>query len=339
MKKTWKAILVTLICVLLFGMTAAAASPTVAMIGKKKYTSLEAAYAKVKKGQTITLKRDITVSDGLVFHRNVKFTLDLGKRTITCKNTDTADIFVNKGNVTFKNGTIKGVVAVKKNATLNISSGTYGQIMNLGTVTIKNAKLTRQDQAPLYNIGGKMTIQKATVKSARGCIYISGGTVNISGGTYNNTDVKNEMPLITLEKGTLTVSGGKFTSKDCVLFNYNGKATLKKGTFTSKAFCTIINSKSLVISGATVNYTGTEYCGVYCQNGSSTQIKKGTVKGKKMAVLVERGYKSFKLSGGKVTNSQKDMPPVCVNEKKSSKASIKQKYISTPCALKVFYME
>ena len=313
MKKTWKVILTAIIFTLLFGMTASAASPTVATIGKKKYTSLEAAYAKVKKGQTIKLKQNITVSQEIVFDRNVKFTLDLGKKTITCQNTEVADVFVNKGSITVKNGTINGIIAVKKGASLTISSGTYKQIINMGTLTIKNAKMTRQDQPPLFNVDGKMTVKKARVKSAKGCLYIDGGTVSISGGTWQNMDQGNEVPLITLEKGALTVSGGKFTGKDCLLLNYAGKATLKKGTFTSSGFCTVINCKTLVISGATVNYKGSSYSALYCREGSSTEIKKGTVKGKKMTIIVDRGYKKFKLSGGKVQNSAGDMPPICVN--------------------------
>lgn len=338
MKKIWKTLWITVLCTLILGMTATAASPAVAAIGKKTYTSLEEALQKVKKGQTIKLKRNVTLTEDLNLNRNVKFTLDLGKKTITCGSDDVA-VCVLKGDVTFKNGAIKGSVAVKKGAKLTVSSGTYRQFLNMGTLVVKNGKAICQGDQPFYNVGGKLTIKKGTVKGNRGCVYINGGTVSISGGTFTNTDTTNDVPLIAVEKGTLTVSGGKYTSQDCTLFNYNGKVVLKKGTFTSTDFCTVVNNKNMVISGATINYKGSAYCGLFCHGGSTTEIKKGTVKGKKISVIVDAGYSKFKLSGGKVQNSSQDLPPVCINEAKSAKASVKTKYISTPCGLKIIYME
>lgn len=339
MKKIVKLLLLTLICSLLLSMTAAAAASTVATIGKKKYTSLEKAIAKVKKGQTIKLKKNVTINKPLEMKRNVKYTIDLNKKTLTCNGSEEGDIFINKGTVTLTNGTVKGSIIVNEGVKLTIKSGNYRQFVNYGTLEVKNAKITNKNDSAILNMQGKTIIKKATVKSNTGCLCILGGAVSISGGTFKNYNKKNELPIIILEKGTLTTTGGKFTSNDCVLFNYGGKATLKNGTFSMPGTCTIINYKNTVISGATVEATGKTYesIALFGAKGSSTKIKKGLVVAQVFTVMLENGFSKFELSGGKVQNMGGIFPPIYVNELKSEKISIKDRCVVTMCDEKVYY--
>lgn len=63
MKKRISTFLTMFLLVFLLGLNVCAASP-VAQIGSKKYSSLEKAISAVKKGQTITLKKNTTINGG-----------------------------------------------------------------------------------------------------------------------------------------------------------------------------------------------------------------------------------------------------------------------------------
>lgn len=340
MKQTIKTILFTMVIAILLGTAATAAEPAVAAIGKKNYTSLESALAAVKKGQTIQLKKSISVDQPLELKRNTKYTLDLNGKTLTFKNSSShGDLVISKGTVTLKGGRVKGAVLVKQGARLDVKNGTFAQIINEGTTTLYNGKFTGKNDPVLVNLKGKMTIKKGTVRSNYYGLYMEGGSVEITGGDFKNYDKDNQQPLLGVVKGTLTINGGKFQNNNCVLYNKGGKVSVKKGTLTSsKAFC-VVNETSLTISGGTIKCTGSKVgeCALFARKGSTTQMKKGTVSGKKTAVFLETGVSRFKLTGGKISNSSKDYPPVLVDEKKSSRISVKTRYISTKCKLKIYY--
>lgn len=339
MKKMLKTMLLTMVFAILLGTSGIAAEPSVAVIGKKNYTSLESALAAVKKGQTIKLKKSISMDHELELKKNTKYTLDLNGKTLTCNSDAERDIFIRKGTVTIKGGKVNGSIAVGQGARLDVKSGTYDQIVNEGSTNLYNGKFTEKNAPVLVNLKGKMTIKKGTVRSDYYCLYMEGGSVEITGGDFRNYDKNNQQPLLGVVKGTLTINGGKFQNNNCVLYNKGGRVSVKKGTLTSnKAFC-VVNEASLTISGGTIKCTGNKVgeCALFTRKGSTTQIKKGTVSGKKTAVFLERGVSKFKLTGGKISNSSKDYPPILVDEKKSSRVSVKTKYISTKCSLKIYY--
>ncbi len=339
MKQMLKTMLLTMVFGILLGTSGIAAEPSVAAIGKKNYTSLESALAAVKKGQTIKLKKSISMDHELELKKNTKYTLDLNGKTLNLSGTSEGNVLVKKGTVTVQGGKLNGSVLVEKGARLDIKSGTYQQIVNSGTTNIYNAKITAKNMPALICKSGKMTVKKGTFRSNAYCLYMEGGSVEITGGDFKNYDKNNQQPLLGVVKGTLTINGGKFQNNNCVLYNKGGKVSVKKGTLTSgKAFC-VVNEASLTISGGTIKCTGNKVgeCALFTRKGSTTQIKKGTVSGKKTAVFLENGVSKFKLTGGKISNSSKDYPPILVDEKKSSRVSVKTKYISTKCSLKIYY--
>ena len=97
-----------LLLTMLLSMTAFAAKgdKSAASIGSKRYPSLEAAVKAVKKGQTIKVTKDITVSDTLTVNKpKVNFTIDFGKHRYKYTGSDYA-IRLNKGTVTIKNAKV-----------------------------------------------------------------------------------------------------------------------------------------------------------------------------------------------------------------------------------------
>lgn len=203
-KKTWKRLLLALICILMFSIPVSASAKTVAKIGSKKYSSLEAAIKKVKNGQTIKLQCNVTLKKHLVLNRNVKYTINLNKKKITMKNC--TGIELNKGKVTLYNGTIstsvgvyvreKAALTVKKGTfkftfmnygTMTVSGGTVKYILNAGTLTAKSGKITH----------GIMCYSKSR-------LYVKGGTVTQDSGDFGSG-------AITALEGykVLSVTGGK----------------------------------------------------------------------------------------------------------------------------------
>lgn len=339
MKQIIKTMLLTMAFAILLGTSGIAAESPAAAIGKKNYTTLESALAAVKKGQTIKLKKSVTIDHALELNRNTKYTLDLNGKTLSLSGTSEGNVLVKKGTVTVQGGKLNGSILVEKGARLDIRSGTYQQIVNSGTTNIYNAKITAKNMPALICKGGKMTVKKGTFRSNAYCLYLKGGSAQISGGSFRYYDTNNKSILLGVEKGTLEIAGGSFQNNNCVLYNLGGKVSIKKGTLSSGKILSVINEAALTISGGTIKCTGSAVgeCALFCRKGSSTQMKKGTVTGKKTAVILEAGVGKFRLSGGKISNNSRSYPPVLVNEKKSSRVSVKTGNISTKCELKIYY--
>lgn len=276
-RKSVVAVITALLCILLMSMTASAKSSTVATIGSKKYTSLSTAFKKVKKGETIVLKQNVTVTKPLTLTRNVNFTLDLNKKTITFKNKNTASnsIFIglriSKGNITIKNGTmrqtyVKGeLIWVEKKASVTIKNGTYiGVIENSGKMTIdKGSFRTFSDLEKAEWYGYIMLINTGTMTVNGGnfstkCCYLLGNLdlesrakLTVNGGTFKqsrafNSDIEgcefNNGALLLINatsKNSTTVNGGEFTSNVPVFLAEKGTVKVKKGTFIAKEGATM----------------------------------------------------------------------------------------------------
>lgn len=242
-KKTWKRLLLALICILMFSIPVSASAKTVAKIGSKKYSSLEAAIKKVKNGQTIKLQCNVTLKKHLVLNRNVKYTINLNKKKVTMKNC--ASIKMQKGKVTLTNGTIttSGGLYVNKKASLTVKSGTY--------------------------------------------------------------------KIMFFNKGTMTVLGGtlKYIEND-------GTATIKGGKITHGIRCN--SASSLSVKGGTVTQPSSSY-----ESG---------------AITVNAGYKKLSITGGKVKGTTAKCPAVMIIEQKSSRAKIKEAYVTAKSGTKVGYM-
>ncbi|MCC8046863.1 MAG: hypothetical protein LIP12_15505 [Clostridiales bacterium] len=230
MKKVRKLLLPLLMAMLvsvLFGSAATAASSgTVAKIGSKKYTSLDAAFKAAKNGETIVLQKNVTYSSILSVSRSGKsITLNLNGYTVTFKKN--TYLYVKKGTVTIKNGTIKQksavavdegvptgvVIRTAKNGTVKITGGTYtGELLNYGNMTISGGTFTNVKTAKLngsYYLYSNLITNKGTMEIKKGTFDKKGVTdADVSGNYMSPLDLSK----VVENDGTLKISGGSFTS-------------------------------------------------------------------------------------------------------------------------------
>lgn len=248
-----------LLLTMLLSMTAFAAKgdKSAASIGSKRYPSLEAAVKAVKKGQTIKVTKDITVSDTLTVNKpKVNFTIDFGKHRYKYTGSDYA-IRLNKGTVTIKNAKVTALkgkaLYIKSGVSVTIASGAFtgsgssdsweeildkGLFYNCGTLTVKGGTFKAGKNAAVHN---------------KGVLKISKGTFSTSLPLKNDEEPTSSGALILnyKDKGRITVSGGTFTAAVNVFFN-GGSLTIKDGTFTSREASALWNVHApAVITGGT----------------------------------------------------------------------------------------
>lgn len=356
-RKSVVAVITALLCILLMSMTASAKSSTVATIGSKKYTSLSTAFKKVKKGETIVLKQNVTVTKPLTLTRNVNFTLDLNKKTITFKNKNTASnsIFIglriSKGNITIKNGTmrqtyVKGeLIWVEKKASVTIKNGTYiGVIENSGKMTIdKGSFRTFSDleKAEWYGYimlinTGTMTVNGGTFKQSRafnsdieGCEFNNGALLLINATSKNSTTVNggeftSNVPVFLAEKGTVKVKKGTFIAKEGATMALTGKAnaTVNGGTWSISS-CSpnfiLLGSSRVTVNNGTFK---SECTTVEASESSTCTIKGGkfstTMNDSSIGMLYLGGSSKITVTGGTFTGKK-----TCAYVKLDPAASIK----------------
>ncbi len=303
-RKLMKMLMLMALCLLVCGSVASAKSSTVAKIGSKKYSSLESALNAVKKGQTITLQKNVVAKGEIISKKNVKFTLDLNKHTlsnaneITYPDVETAHgvLCIKKGNVTLKNGKIHDAIRVEKGAKLTIQSGTYEQLLNFGTAVINEATFSPKVGQALYNVKkGKLTINNVTVKSDKGALYQKAGTVVIKGGTFRSG---NACTLYFLG-GKATVAGGSFTnnsSSTVTAYAAPGASlTITGGSFSAKKNTNVLSvAGSVKVNGGTFT-SKWSYPLIYVNNGGKlTVTKKIKLKGNNRRVYIDSGKATLK---------------------------------------------
>ncbi|MCD7884335.1 MAG: hypothetical protein LUI87_11635 [Lachnospiraceae bacterium] len=236
-KKNLRKFFVTLSAMFLLiftmSLTSMAASKTVASIGSTNYTSLSAALKKVKNGETITLKANVTQTSALNINRDKSFTLNLNGKKITFSSGKTMKI--KSGTVTITGtGTITGSgIVVSEGAVLNIKKGTYKQyIESHGTTNISGGTIKgNSTYGTCISNSGKLKITAGTfTASGKRDIIDSEGTVTIIGGTFTSTSTYNM--LSNWGSGTMTIKGGTFSNtKDQMVCAWdNAVTTITGGT-------------------------------------------------------------------------------------------------------------
>lgn len=285
-----KILLLTLLGVMLLGIPISASAKTVATIGSKKYSSLKTAIAKVKRGQTIKLRTNVTLSDELDLNKNTTYTIDLNKKKIKAASDSSPYFNLNKGRLTLKNGTVEAKLYVEKGATLTIQSGTYQNLTNFGKTTIKNGKFTNKKKFlnTVINNYNKLTIEKATVRSYEGhCIENSfESTMTIKGGTYKDASKDGGQNVIT-NSGTLFIKGGTITSPT----SNRANPINNMGTVT-------ISGGKIIIPNSSPYYPGEPQYGHIVNADGKMTITGGTIIAKKNVTAI---YSSgtLKITGGR----------------------------------------
>ena len=233
----------------------------VAQIGNTKYTDFGAAVAAWNDGATLTLLRNVELTDTLTIPAGKAVTLDLNGRTISQKKAQTGAyaMIANKGDLTVKDSVGTGKVSyadiTEYTADVGYASNT---IRNEGVLTIAGGTVENVSSDNVANYGyphaidayqGSVTnITGGTVKSANYDSIrmfcnstIEATTVNISGGTIVNR-VSFQAPTSNkADYGVLNITGGNFVTTAGVSANVRllvfstdlsqMKATISGGTF------------------------------------------------------------------------------------------------------------
>ena len=286
-RKTWIALFALLIMVFAMSASASAASSkTVAKIGSKKYSSLQKALNSVKKGQTIKLTKNVTLTgfNELIFKKNVKYTLNLNNKTIKHKDSGYAFFYMKKGTVTIKNGTISActlyiqnsVKATFQNIKVTAPKGYSSTTIRMSTkpsLTLKKCKMTKTRFEPKDK--SKLTISGGNYASV--CNYGT-GTVTINSGTFqaisngakgktviNNATINNKENLypLSVRAGTMTIRNMTCRSVSaCITVSSGATLNISGGTFTTTTTVggTVLrNAGTAFLSGGTYTTKNTNY--------------------------------------------------------------------------------
>jgi len=166
-----------------------AADLFVAEIGNKKFVTLDRAIAAAKDGDTVTLLKDVTVSEAITIEKDI--TLDLGAKKVTVQGEPDTTGFYIYSDVTVKNGSVE----------------TKGNCFVVGNSDPASAKT------------GKLTIESGSYKAgARTVASVASGSLTVNGGSFEAALYENayEFLLDCVDIGyatgsaSITVSGGSF---------------------------------------------------------------------------------------------------------------------------------
>lgn len=204
----------------------------VAKIGDVEYKSLQAAIDAAQAGETITVLRDVTLTEGVTIAADDEITLDLNGKTITGAPAEAAAyaVITNKGSLT-----ISGEGAVVCNHTLTGSTSyAVNTITNSGALTIDGATIENKSTAS-NQIGYAIDNNSGTADAV---VVIESGTVTVSGSNYY--DGIRQFCNSTTNENSVTVNGGEVSSiwlqnpsdgsSDRNTKDVNGSVTIANGT-------------------------------------------------------------------------------------------------------------
>jgi hypothetical protein len=214
----------------------------VAQIGEKKYESLEAAFAEVKDGETVTMLTDVTLSGNLELALEGKsVTFDLDGKTLNGRTN------LKSGSLTVKNGTVncEGGQPLNVYGTATAGAENYSVLTVAEDVTVSGAY-----GVCMFGPTGSAKAGYGAVANIAGTLNGTKGTVFVSGNLGQNIagDMKNVINIT-----------GKVTSTNDAGVALNGNATVnvKRGAeITGNTGIAVKRGVLNVEDGATVHATG-----------------------------------------------------------------------------------
>lgn len=347
-KSIMLSLLFALLLTFMLGTTSLAAtkSTTVATIGKKQYTTLAKAVSAVKKGQTITVVKNITTAQSLEIKKNgVTFTIDFGGHTYKCTHKSKYAIFISGGKVTIKNAKMssRALFKITSKGKLTINGGTYktqAPVSNSGDMTIQKGTFNRTSYSDNYSEGysslitnygptGKLTIKGGTFNANGRAAILNSGTLKISDGKFTAKEIASMQVLweswgyVGLLRnygdgnkgGTIEITGGTFNSPFTVIANVNGNVTIKGGTFTAdqRALLHTIEGSVKISKGTFISLASSKYAMLYLWNGKTT-ITGGTFTGKKASFYYKDKAAVLKQSKATVKTKSKQLKTGYISE-------------------------
>lgn len=297
----------------------------VAVIGETKYETLEAAFAAVTDGQTISLLDDVTMTERLFVNvgatpvfggtnnryattsENKAITLDLNGHDIT----STSNIALAGGSLNIIG---EGMISTSVSGLAPIEIRGTGDLTSKRTLTI-GKDVTLQGTCYGLNVFGSNDAQKNVIDvnvngTVNGMLFVLG----------NLTNAENEINIVV----NGTVDASKATGEEAVhtgiAISGNANVTVNDGATVKGESGIEVRAGSLMVTGGTITATATSFS--YAVNGSGT-----TTKGAAIAVAAYGTTISTtaKLNGGTlegakdivVTDVNGDMSGVSVVSKQS----------------------
>lgn len=210
-------------------------SDAVAAIGPAKYKTLQAAFDVVETSQTVTLLKDITLSETAVLAEGETAVLDLNGFTLSIADVENKYALSNLGTLTIRDSKgggqvnakgiyngyslIDGVTDIVSSAVLTIKGGTYN-CMN------------KTSGSAVYN-HGIVVLNGGTFNSVAGYAMTnqSGSSMTINDGVKVNNGIDTQY-------ATLVINGGEFERKSStyLLLAYKSSVTINGGTFIGNCY-------------------------------------------------------------------------------------------------------
>ena len=224
----------------------------VAVIGDTKYYTIESAVEAVKDGDTITLKKDITV-ENLTVNNNI--TLDLNNRQLSGSIT-------NNGNMTVKNGTLWATVegnAPTYEGAQAVSPAAQVDGVNYATLqeAITAAVASGAESKEIILMADNAEAIAVPASETELCINANGN--NLSGSIVNNGKLRFDSDahaaVSVTNNGTLEITGGATYDLSRITNGESGKIAISGGTFSARpgndwlvsGYCAASNGSDLAI--------------------------------------------------------------------------------------------
>ena len=225
------------------------------------FSSLEAAIAKAKDGETVRLISDIAVTEGVTISKDASVILDLNGKTVSMSvaATKASALITNNGTLTIKD-TVGGGKLTYVSSTVNTGYST-STIINNGTLTVDGGSIenTSAKGGAAYAIdnycaltvnGGSMSANSTSIRQAQfgncdNTVIFNGGetsgsaglqlhifstakktTTEINGGTFNGDYAMYTTFYKPEDAGNteIDINGGTFNGTTAALFLFNGTA-------------------------------------------------------------------------------------------------------------------
>lgn len=258
---------------------------TVAIIGERKFSTLNDAVSDLKSGETIKLVKDVVLNDCLRFDSD-NVTLDLNGHTIS------------------------------QSEDFNVSESFF--IRNQKTLTIcdtssnSNGKIT-SNKITIYATGS-LNLKSGTIENTGNnhALYMNGAaSLNISGGKIigNNNGIRTQNGYT----GSINIDGGEI-SANIAIYADDGDIKINDGKIIGTAFGLYIQSVTLNITGGTIEANVND--GIRVFRDTQVDIINGNISGNRSSIYAtytdsdEDNSITINIKGGNYSNKSSINPIV-----------------------------
>ncbi len=231
----------------------------VASVGTAIYFDLQSAFEAATEGVTITVLKDVTLSDTITIAKDKNITLDLNGKTVSMSvaATKTSALITNNGTLTIKDSGENGKLTYVSSTVSTAYSTTT--IINNGTLTVESGIIENTSARG----GAAYAIDSYNTLTVNGGTITTDNTTAIRQAQFGNYDNS-----VTVTDGTIT---GGYAGMQVHVFSNEKKTTtnIKGGTFKGVYACYTTFYNIVDSSNTAVNISGGTFDGaVYLYNSN-----------------------------------------------------------------------